>query len=103
MNELDGRVHDRAISRAQRNPPHGGLLVDLLLAQDEAAVLRKHSTALPAITLNGRQLCDLELLLNGGFSPLKGFMTRADYLSVVERLRLADGTLWPMPFKVRCW
>ncbi|NKJ23774.1 bifunctional sulfate adenylyltransferase/adenylylsulfate kinase [Dyella sp. SG609] len=97
MNELDGRVHDRAISRAQRNPPHGGLLVDLLLAQDEAAVLRKHSTALPAITLNGRQLCDLELLLNGGFSPLKGFMTRADYLSVVERLRLADGTLWPMP------
>lgn len=52
---------------------------------------------LPALTLSHRQLCDLELILNGGFAPLNGFMTRADYESVLNRMRLADGTLWPMP------
>ncbi len=47
--------------------------------------------------LTGRQLCDLELLLNGGFSPLKGFLDRADYESVCSSMRLAEGILWPMP------
>ena len=51
----------------------------------------------PALHLDARQKCDLELLLNGGFSPLKGFLCRDDYRSVVEKCRLADGTLWPMP------
>lgn len=97
VNELDSVADDRAISRSNQNLPHGGLLVDLLLAQDEAAALRKYSTTLPAVTLDDRQLCDLELLLNGGFSPLRGFMTSTDYLSVIEKLRLANGTLWPMP------
>ncbi|MBM3893277.1 bifunctional sulfate adenylyltransferase/adenylylsulfate kinase [Candidatus Dependentiae bacterium] len=50
-----------------------------------------------SVTLTTRQLCDLELLLNEGFAPLKGFMKKADYETVVERMRLADGTLWPMP------
>lgn len=49
------------------------------------------------ITLNQRQLCDLELLLNGGFTPLTGFMTRADYESVLKNMGLANGSLWPMP------
>ena len=102
MNDLDGVAGARAGTRSgqntpYQNQPHGGLLVDLLLAQDEAAALRRHSASLPSITLDERQRCDLELLLNGGFSPLQGFMTRADYLSVIDRLRLADGTLWPMP------
>ncbi|MCT7009421.1 hypothetical protein, partial [Salmonella enterica] len=44
-----------------------------------------------------RQLCDLELLLNGAFSPLEGFLTQRDYERVVEDYRLADGTLWPIP------
>src|SRR5262249_38159882 len=44
-----------------------------------------------------RQLCDLEMLMNGGFSPLRGFMTRADYESVCRSMRLQDTTLWPMP------
>lgn len=52
---------------------------------------------LASLTLNQRQLCDLELLLNGGFAPLQGFMCKADYDSVVSSMRLQDGTLWPMP------
>jgi sulfate adenylyltransferase len=47
--------------------------------------------------LNSRQLCDLEMLLNGGFAPLKGFMNEADYLSVVTDMRLENGRVWPMP------
>lgn len=52
---------------------------------------------LPALTMTRRQLCDLELILNGGFAPLAGFLSRADYENVLENMRLADGTLWPMP------
>jgi sulfate adenylyltransferase len=51
----------------------------------------------PSWGLTPRQLCDLELLLNGGFSPLPGFMGRADYESVCSAMRLAGGTLWPIP------
>ena len=51
----------------------------------------------PRGTLTPRQLCDLELLLSGGFSPLRGFMNRADYESVCNDMRLASGLLWPMP------
>jgi len=47
--------------------------------------------------LTPRQICDLELLMNGGFNPLKGFMSQADYDGVVDNMRLADGQLWPMP------
>lgn len=47
--------------------------------------------------LSARQVCDLELLMNGGFAPLKGFLTEADYDGVAETMRLADGSLWPMP------
>jgi len=47
--------------------------------------------------LTARQLCDLELLATGGFSPLRGFMTRADYEGVCHDMRLASGALWPMP------
>ncbi len=78
-------------------PPHGGELVNLLAAPDRAAKLKAESVQLPSLTLNDRQLCDLELLLNGGFSPLTGFMGSADVKSVVGDMRLADGTLWPMP------
>lgn len=69
----------------------------MLTDPKRAAELRANSVQLPSLTLNDRQLCDLELLLNGGFSPLTGFMGSADVKSVVADLRLADGTLWPMP------
>jgi sulfate adenylyltransferase len=77
--------------------PHGGTLVDLLPDEELAAELKAASEDWPSWDLTPRQLCDLELLLNGAFSPLSGFMSRADYESVCESMRLADGTLWPMP------
>ena len=77
--------------------PHGGALVDLVVDPGRADVLRAQSADWPSWDLTPRQLCDLELLLNGGFSPLRGFMGRTDYDSVRDRMRLVDGTLWPMP------
>ncbi len=69
------------------------ILSDVNLIDDYKS--RAHE--LPTITLTHRQLCDIELLLNGGFAPLRGFLNKADYESVVENMRLSDGTLWPMP------
>ena len=77
--------------------PHGGTLRLLYLPTDEAAAFRPGAAEYPAWNLTQRQLCDLKLLLNGGFSPLTGFLGAADYEPVLERMRLADGTLWPMP------
>ncbi|MDH4030031.1 MAG: bifunctional sulfate adenylyltransferase/adenylylsulfate kinase, partial [Chromatiales bacterium] len=77
--------------------PHGGLLVDLYLPPDETELERAKARDLQSWDLTPRQLCDIELLLNGAFSPLTGFLTQADYDRVVESMRLGDGTLWPMP------
>jgi sulfate adenylyltransferase len=77
--------------------PHGGTLVDLNVTPQRAAEIKSHSRDWPSWDLTPRQLCDLELLCNGGFSPLKGFMGKADYESVCNKMRLTDGTLWPMP------
>ncbi len=71
--------------------------MDLVVEDERADVLKNKSVDIPSITLTKRQLCDLELLLCGGFSPLGGFLNRRDYEEVVERMRLACGTLWPMP------
>ncbi|WP_199100051.1 bifunctional sulfate adenylyltransferase/adenylylsulfate kinase [Dyella sp. ASV21] len=97
-----------ALKKADRSPvdspeaialiaPHGGELKELYLPLDEAEQLKQQSAGLPGIDLSTRQLCDLELLLNGAFSPLEGFLTQRDYAQVVNELRLADGTLWPVP------
>ena len=78
-------------------PPHGGELIQLIAQPERIAELKAHSKDWPSWDLTGRQLCDLELLLTGGFSPLRGFMTRADYEGVCHNMRLANGLLWPMP------
>ncbi len=77
--------------------PHGGKLVDGLVDPDRAAELKLASRDWPSWDLTPRQLCDLELLLSGGFSPLRGFLARGDYEAVCAGMRLADGTLWPIP------
>ena len=77
--------------------PHGGTLVDLIVDAGRAARLKEQSRHWASWDLTARQVCDLELLMNGGFSPLKGFLDKADYESVCENSRLADGTLWPIP------
>ncbi len=77
--------------------PHGGSLVNLMVSEKEAAELLRESKDWPSWVLTQRQLCDLELLLNGGFSPLKGYMNRSDYESTLENMRLSDGTVWSIP------
>jgi sulfate adenylyltransferase len=77
--------------------PHGGQLLERLLPESERAAARERARSLPQVELNQRQLADLELLAVGAASPLTGFLTRADYESVVSSIRLADGTVWPVP------
>ncbi|HHL45867.1 MAG TPA: bifunctional sulfate adenylyltransferase/adenylylsulfate kinase [Gammaproteobacteria bacterium] len=77
--------------------PHGGSLKNLYLDSEAAEAEKLKAQRYRSWDLTERQVCDIELLLNGGFSPLEGFMSQADYSSVLEDMRLADGTLWPMP------
>ncbi len=76
---------------------HGGSLVNLAADEERAELLRDIALDLPDVSLNDRQLCDLELLATGGFSPLRGFMVRSDYESVLDRMRLQNQVLWPVP------
>ncbi|HEX3742001.1 MAG TPA: bifunctional sulfate adenylyltransferase/adenylylsulfate kinase [Terriglobales bacterium] len=78
-------------------PPHGGELVQLIASQERSAELKAHSKDWPSWDLTPRQLCDLELLLSGGFSPLRGFMRRGDYERVCNNMLLGSGVFWPMP------
>ena len=77
--------------------PHGGVLVDLLVDEARLAELDAEVADLPKWVLTPRQLCDIEQLLTGAFSPLTGFLGREDYEGVRDDLRLSDGTLWPLP------
>ncbi|MGV6887998.1 bifunctional sulfate adenylyltransferase/adenylylsulfate kinase [Rhodophyticola sp. SM2404] len=77
--------------------PHHAPIPELYVSYDSAQKLKLEAAELPSWDLTPRQICDLELLMNGGFNPLKGFLGQEDYDSVVETMRLADGTLWPMP------
>jgi len=70
---------------------------ELFVSYDSAQKLKSEAADLPSLDLTPRQICDLELLMNGGFNPLKGFLGKEDYDSVVKNMRLADGALWPMP------
>lgn len=77
--------------------PNTTPIAELYVSQDSAAKLKRQAAELVSWDLTARQLCDIELLLNGGFQPLVGFLGEADYDGVIERMRLSDGRLWPMP------
>ena len=77
--------------------PYGSRLVQLLVDAEDAPALKEYASKLPSVQISARSLCDLELLATGAFSPLDRFMGEADYTRVVEEMRLADGTLYPMP------
>jgi sulfate adenylyltransferase len=76
---------------------HGDGLVNLMVDEERAVLLREIAKDLPDVVLNDRQLCDLELLATGAFSPLEGFMVRSDYESVLDRMRLQNHYIWPIP------
>lgn len=77
--------------------PYGDELVELLVDESRARRLRQEAIDLPSLDLDQRQLCSLELLMTGAFSPLRGFMNRLDYASVLSHMHTADGLFWPMP------
>ncbi len=72
-------------------------MVDLLVSDERAAEMKATAKDFGSLTLDERGLCDLELLAVGGFSPLRGFLGKADYERVVGEMRLTNGTLWPLP------
>ncbi|MDO5614506.1 MAG: adenylyltransferase, partial [Paracoccus sp. (in: a-proteobacteria)] len=70
---------------------------ELYVSAEAAAALKDEAGNMPSWDLTPRQICDLELLMNGGFQPLTGFLSEADYNGVVNDMRLTSGALWPMP------
>jgi sulfate adenylyltransferase len=77
--------------------PNLAPIPELYVSYESAQKLKAEAGDLPSWDLTQRQICDLELLMNGGFYPLKGFLTQENYDSVLDTMHLADGTLWPMP------
>ncbi|NNC77062.1 MAG: bifunctional sulfate adenylyltransferase/adenylylsulfate kinase [Woeseiaceae bacterium] len=77
--------------------PHGGVLKDLYLSEGKADDEKQKAKNYNSWDLSQRQLCDLDLLMNGAFSPLEGFLGKDDYESVCNSMRLKSGVLWPMP------
>lgn len=78
-------------------PPHGGELINRILPAEVAQEMGEKARELPSLVLNAREISDVEMIAIGGFSPLEGFMTRKDYLSVINDMRLANGLPWTLP------
>ena len=77
--------------------PHGGDLIRNRAAESEQAELRELAPGLPQVVVGSRQLADLEMLANGAYSPLQGFMTHSDYVRVVNEMHLSNGLPWSIP------
>lgn len=82
---------------APHGPNGGGALVNRFVTSAAAEKLRAKAPQLPRITLSPKQACDLEMIATGAFSPLQGFVSQADFESICRKMRLADGTIWPIP------
>lgn len=82
------------------NTAHGGSLVNLYVEGDQLKQEKEKAESNRTWDLTPRQMFDIELILNGAFSPLTGYLSQADYDGVVSSMRLADGTLWPMPINL---
>src|SRR6267143_4411733 len=91
MSTLTARAEAELVS------PHGRTLVDRIVPRAEVESLKRRASGLPSLTLDARELADLELIATGAASPLTGFLGAADYESVVTRSRLASGLVWPIP------
>ena len=85
------------MAKARLIAPYGGKLVDLVLTGDAREQVLRRISQLRSIKISMRNLCDLELLATGGFSPLDRFMGKADYERVLHEMRLSDGVLFPLP------
>ena len=81
-------------------PPHGGKLVPLLLDERRRESGIEETEGLPRIRLNTREVSDLIMMGMGAFTPLKGFMVKEDYESVMQEMRLKNRILWPIPITV---
>ncbi len=77
--------------------PYGGTLVELIAEPARAQALKQEALGLDSLDLSWKQICELELLLNGALSPLTGYLGRADLESVLSGMKLADSTFWPRP------
>ncbi len=77
--------------------PHGGELILNRAGEAERAEWQARAKSLPQVTMSSRQLADLEMLAIGTYSPLTGFMTRSDYISVVQHMHLSNGLPWTLP------
>ena len=77
--------------------PHGGVLIDRILPPNQALIAASEAAGVASVTLSPREAFDLEMLAIGAFSPLTGFLGQTDYTRVCREMRLADGTVWPIP------
>ncbi len=77
--------------------PHGGRLINRIVDSSRAEALAAEAAAMRSITLSTKQACDLEMMATGAFSPLTGFVGKADFDSICSNLRLTDSTVWPIP------
>ena len=77
--------------------PHGGTLINRVLTGVEREEAISRASGMPRIHLDNWEISDLELIANGAFSPLTGFLKKADYFSVINNMRLKDGTVWSIP------
>lgn len=82
--------------------PHGGVLKPLMAAKEKIADELKRAESLKKVEMTSKEASDLVMLATGSFSPLEGFMTKADYEGVVNGMEMASGVLWPIPVTLAC-